>query len=255
MAVISSAKFVAVVEAISNDEPRYEQGHDGSDGFCDCIGLIIGAIRRAGGQWRGLHGSNYAARREMTTLSPIWSVDELTVGEVVYKHYIPGQGGYALPKRYEKGGEYYNGDLNDYYHVGIVISVSPLRIRHMTTPKPKIDKDLGKWSHHGKLSKIEYGGGGGQMEPYQARVVGGKLNFREQPNKNADRICQIPEGTILNVTDEAQEWAMTSYNGQTGWVLGTYLEKTGMDSDTVVVNRKDLEHIFDLIADLLGKRG
>ena len=48
---------------------------------------------------------------------------------------------------------------------------------------------------------------------------------------------------------------MTSYNGQTGWVISTYLEKTGMDSDTVVVNRKDLEHIFDLIADLLGKRG
>ena len=54
------------------------------DGTCDCIGLIIGAIRRAGGSWTGTHGSNYAARSEMTGLRRITkSASGLSAGEAV----------------------------------------------------------------------------------------------------------------------------------------------------------------------------
>ena len=41
---------------------EYKLGMDGSGGQCDCIGLIIGAVRLMGGEWKGTHGSNYAAR-------------------------------------------------------------------------------------------------------------------------------------------------------------------------------------------------
>ena len=40
--------FIAQVEAIAQASPVYRPGGDGSDGTCDCIGLVIGAIRRAG---------------------------------------------------------------------------------------------------------------------------------------------------------------------------------------------------------------
>ena len=59
-------KFLTRVEEIAAEGPGYQHGHSGDDHLCDCIGLVIGAIRRAGGQWRGLHGSNYAARKELT---------------------------------------------------------------------------------------------------------------------------------------------------------------------------------------------
>lgn len=257
--MVKAADFVARVEQIAAEEPRYQHGHDGSDGYCDCIGLIIGAIRRAGGQWRGMHGSNYAARQEVTKLSRIAGSSELSVGEVVFKAYEPGQGGYNLPSRYNRGGEYYNGDLLDYYHVGVVVSNYPLRIRHMTTPKPKMDTSIGKWSYHGKLKKVDYaGGGGGEKVEYKAKVIGGALNMREQPQKSAERLCQIPDGSIITVTDEALEWAKTSFNGRDGWVMKAYLEPVKdpePDPDAITVSRKVLEAIYDTLGDMLGLRG
>ena len=55
-----------------------------------------------------------------------------------------------MPGRY-KGDK----DQNDYFHVGVVLSVYPLRIRHMTTPTVKIDTKLGAWTHHGWCSMVE----------------------------------------------------------------------------------------------------
>ena len=93
--------FIAQVEAIAQASPVYRLGGDGSDGTCDCIGLVIGAIRRAGGAWTGTHGSNYAARYEMRELLPVTDAGELCLGDVVYKARTPGQAGYALPEWYK----------------------------------------------------------------------------------------------------------------------------------------------------------
>ena len=40
--------FLERVEEIAREKPRYRKGGSGRDGTCDCIGLIIGALRRAG---------------------------------------------------------------------------------------------------------------------------------------------------------------------------------------------------------------
>ena len=140
--------FIARAMEIYNESPGDEHGHCGNDGLCDCIGLVIGAIRRAGGQWHGMHGSNYAARNEMVSLEKIVHSGTLVPGEVVYKAKSPDDSGYDLPDRYKTGT-----DLRDYYHVGVVVSATPLRICHMTTPKPKIDTTIGKWAWHGRLKK------------------------------------------------------------------------------------------------------
>jgi len=116
--------------------------------------MIIGAIRRSGGSWPGLHGSNYAARFEMDSLLPFSRRADLQVGELVYKARKPGQSGYSLPTRYQTGRSYCTGDLLDYYHVGVVLSVSPLRIQHMTTPSMKTDTRIGNWKYHGWCKRI-----------------------------------------------------------------------------------------------------
>ena len=41
-------KFLEMVQKIKDSNPAYKQPGDGSNGICDCIGLIIGAIRRMG---------------------------------------------------------------------------------------------------------------------------------------------------------------------------------------------------------------
>ena len=147
---ISLEDFLSRLQEIASENPSYRIGGSAKDGTCDCIGLIIGAIRRAGGSWLGIHGSNYAARNEVLSLAGIRRAEELSVGELVFKHYTPAEKGYSLPDRYRKGR-----DLNDYCHVGIVLSVHPLRILHMTAPACKTDTALGKWSHHGWCRRVQ----------------------------------------------------------------------------------------------------
>ena len=59
----------------------------------------------------------------MSTFGHIANAGEMFLGEIVYKAREPGEDKYALPARYEN-----SGDLRDYYHVGVVTSVSPLEI-------------------------------------------------------------------------------------------------------------------------------
>ena len=60
--MVTLEAFLSGVAKIKSEAPTYREGGDGSDGPRDCIELVIGAIRRAGGGWAGTHGSNYAAR-------------------------------------------------------------------------------------------------------------------------------------------------------------------------------------------------
>ena len=150
MSVAQSA-FLAAVDAIAAEHPAYRLGGKAADGTCDCIGLIIGALNRCGVKWPGIHGSNWAARNAMAWLKPVSCADDLAVGDVVYKAKAPGQAGYRLPDRYAAGP-----DLNDYYHVGVVRSISPLRIIHCTSPGGvKADTRLGRWVYAGELRQLD----------------------------------------------------------------------------------------------------
>ena len=114
----------------------------------------------------------------------------------------------------------------------------------------------GGWNRIGLWDGVDYEVGRGEtMESYQAKVVGGRLNLREQPNSAAERLCQIPDGEILTVTDEAGEWAKTAYSGLEGWVMKCFLERISQDADVITVSRKRLEAIYDGLGDILGLRG
>ncbi|MBR5541921.1 MAG: hypothetical protein IKU64_06140, partial [Bacteroides sp.] len=161
-------KFLAMIEVIKRLNPAYKQPGDGSNGTCDCIGLIIGALKRMGIKWNGIHGSNYAARYQTVGLKYIEKESELQLGNYVYKACDKSNKGkkpcnrgtfnhaWTLNKypRYLKGGAMYNGDLLDYYHVGVVTQLNPLRITHMTSPRIKVDTDLGNWNYTGKVKPL-----------------------------------------------------------------------------------------------------
>lgn len=82
---ITLTAFLEQLEAICATKPDYRIGGSGTDGTCDCIGLIIGAVRRVGGSWTGIHGSNYAARKQMADFGEIKTAD-LFVGEVMFEN-------------------------------------------------------------------------------------------------------------------------------------------------------------------------
>ena len=256
--------FLAMVEQIAAEEPAYRIGGTGKDHTCDCIGLIMGAMGRAGVKWRGLHSSNYAARQEMESLKPIAANSDLEAGEAVYKAYEPGQGGYKLPEKYERGGGEYTGDLRDYYHVGVVVSVYPLRIRHVTSPGgAKMDTSLGKWAYHGKLKKIDYagepGGGGSTLET--VIIAGGTpdapIHMRVAGSTSASIVADIPQGSEAILIEGGGTWNRISWNGRTGYVMSIFVNRKQDDGqgEKITVSRAELEKAYDILGDLLGLRG
>ena len=229
--------FLKKVEEIRASNPKRREPGDGSDGYCDCIGLIIGAIRRCGLKWSGIHGSNWAARKEAVNLRPITNASQLELGDVVLKGCSPGVSGYALPTRYKKGGQYYTGDLVDYYHAGVVTSVNPLRITHMST-KMKVDTQLGKWNYAMRAKPLVNAGAYNNapvQEPVQepakedptstvksAVVNGTKVALRAQPNTGAQVLVRVDKGERVQVLGDT--WTKVTYQGKTGYMMSKFLK-------------------------------
>ena len=236
-------KFLDKVMLIYNSNPKRREPGDGSDGYCDCIGLPIGASRRAGFGYSGIHGCNYAARKQTVDLKPINSQADLQLGDIVYKAVPKGHKNWTLDKypRYLPGGKYYNGDLNDYYHAGVVESLEPFRIRHMSakmTTDTKVNTYY-PWTHHGKFRPV-VNGAGGKVDPVtpdtpstgkQAVLVapsGKTVNLRMKPSKINSRIlAQVKLGSIVEITDPGDVWCAVKWNGFTGYMMAEFLDVIG----------------------------
>ena len=249
-------KFLKKVDEIQKEDPAYKQPGDGTDGVCDCIGLPIGAGRRAGFPYTGIHGSNYAARNRIEGLHYIASMSELKPGDVVLKACDSSgrvrkacNGGtkthkYDLPDRYKKGKPYYNGDLLDYYHAGVVYSVSPLRIKHMTSPRMKVDTSLdGGWNYAGKWRPM-YAKCDGKPAPEPAPIpvpvpsTGSKaivyadnglpVKMRQYPDSKCRTWENVPCGTETEIIDPGETWAKINCGKRKGWyMMAKFLDVVG----------------------------
>lgn len=255
--------FLAMVAKIKSLNPAYKQPGDGSNGVCDCIGLIIGAIRRMKLKWDGIHGSNYGARYQTVDLAYIERESDLILGDVVYKACTPDgkvklacNAGtkthkYDLPPRYKAGKPYHNGDLRDYYHAGIVTKVKPLRITHMTSPHMKVDTDLsGGWNYHGKAKPIVNAvtsgtipstpSDSGSTVPNETPIAssgskaivsaanGKPVRLREYPSKSCGTYDWIDCGTEVTIVVPGEEWAKIDCGRRKGWyMMAEFLDIVG----------------------------
>ena len=263
--MVSLQKYLDGVEQIYKEQPVYKHGHDGSDGQCDCIGMVKGALRRAGCDPNGLSGTNYAARYGHLNLKPLTSASQLQVGDVVLKAKNPGESGYDLPDAYKTGGKNYNGDLKDYYHIGTVTSVNPLVITHMTSPTAKKDTSLGKWNYYGQLPQVDYGeGGGGEMDKATVHSEnGGSVKMRAKPSTSCATYWDIPNGTVVDLIEWGEPWANIAYGGHTGYMMSKFLvrgeivpgDQDEPDGDTIMVSRKELEDIYKILEDVYNTIG
>lgn len=259
---ITRERFLEKVEEIAQSNPSYKEGRDGSDGTCDCIGLIIGAIRRAGGSWTGIHGSNYAARYEMRELLPVMDAGELNLGDAVYKARMPGEVGYALPERYKN-----DPDQRDYYHVGVVTATSPLEITHCTSPGIVRDTKLGKWTYRGRLEKVDYDGTEGMETMVQTATVvadsGDDVKMRSTPSQTDGLYWKVPVGDKVQVAYVEGEWAKVRHQGRTGYMMVEYLEMDAQEptasvsssgstgGELITVQRAALKAVYDALGSIL----
>lgn len=259
---ITRERFLEKVEEIAQSNPSYKEGRDGSDGTCDCIGLIIGAIRRAGGSWTGIHGSNYSARYEMRELLPVMDAGELNLGDAVYKARMPGQTGYDLPERYGA-----DPDNRDYYHIGVVTAVEPLEITHCTGPGIVRDTKLGRWTYRGRLEKVDYDGTEVVETMVQTATVvadsGDDVKMRSTPSQTDGLYWKVPVGDKVQVAYVEGEWAKVRHQGRTGYMMVEYLEMDAQEppasgsssgstgGELITVQRAALQAVYDALGSIL----
>ena len=259
---MTAQTFLEKVAEIADASPVYRLGGDGSDGACDCIGLIIGAIRRAGGSWTGIHGSNYAARYEMRELLPVMDAGELNLGDAVYKARMPGEVGYALPERYKN-----DPDQRDYYHVGVVTAVEPLEITHCTGPGIVRDTKLGKWTYRGRLEKVAYDSAKVVETMVQTATVvadsGDDVKMRSTPSQTDGLYWKVPVGDKVQVAYVEGEWAKVRHQGRTGYMMVEYLKMDAQElpaagsssgsagGELITVQRAALQAVYDALGSIL----
>ena len=257
--------FLRSVQEIKAEAPTYRLGGDGSDGTCDCIGLIIGAIRRAGGRWPGTHGSNYAARFAVGGMMRNVDAAELEPGWIVFKARGPLDAGYDLPDKYRVGGASYTGDVMDYYHVGVVTSIEPLNITHCTkgggVDGVTVDTRQGDWRYAALCTMVDYSdsdGGGEDMEERRAVVAsqdGNPVKLRPTPSTAKPYLAKVPVGTVVEVMQDAQGWAQVRLpSGQVGYMMSQFLAFEDEDNGSGGGEYSDFEKsVIDQLESILSK--
>jgi len=135
----------------------------------------------------------------------------------------------------------------------------------------------GGWNRVGLWSAISYGEpidsiihgdkpGGETMAATVYSDNGNPVNFRKKPSTSAALVDQIPVGERVEVTEKGSEWCSCKWKGKAGYIMTQFLifgeYVPGEDTDPtpapdgmVLVSRKELERIYDMIGNLLGVRG
>jgi hypothetical protein len=249
-------KYIAGCNEIVDAKPAYKNGAS-SITECDCIGMDKYSIRKNGVKF-STSGTNYSARNQVNNLRVIHSASDLSVGDIVFKANEPSDSGYDLPAKYQPGGAQYNGDLRDYYHIGTVESVSPLRIIHMTSPTAKTDTKIGKWGFVAEWKKEFISDSPSpapepspepepqpepEPEPAQMTAVvfaptGTTVNMRSSPKVTAPLIERVPIGETVDVLEKGDEWSRVKWKWYKGYMKNQFLifEDTPQNWYTVTIS-------------------
>lgn len=209
-------KLIALFQQMNREHWAYEWGV-AKKGTVDCSGAFSYAFRQFGESI--YQGSNRIARTEIVELLPI---GEAKPGMAAFKRREPSNSLYDLPSTYRKGGQYYNGDLNDYYHIGLVDDDPRYVLNAQSAKTGFVRSALSQnWIGVGYLKKVDYGG----EKKMMYRVIGGSLRLRKSPEIGNNVLSSIPNGEeieSLGVHDE--KWAKVKYKATEGYVDRAFLE-------------------------------
>lgn len=231
-------KFVEKCEVIVKAKPKYKLGCD-STTECDCIGMVKYGLHKNGVSF-STSGTNWTFRNQVEDIRDIRSASDLRKGDVVFKAREPSETGYNLPSRYKPGGSDYNGDLTDYCHIGVVKSVSPLRIIHMTSPTAKTDTSIGsgisRWRKAASLKKQYISDTEPtpkptpEPEPAPAPTkdtatvyapTGKWVKMRKEPSTQCRMYDEVPIGATVTIVTFGYDWCKINYGSRKGWYMMT----------------------------------
>lgn len=185
----------------------------------DCSGAVVRACLKYG--YRIYHGSNRIAREYVVKLLP---PSEARPGMVAFKSRKPGEKYYDLKDEYKPGHSHYNGDLNDYYHIGCVDSNPAYVINAQSTQTGVVRSKVSNgWTAVGWLKFMEK-----EKTPMDAQtmiVTTDKVNLRAAPDKDSQRIEWLNKGDVVTVKLAYDNgWDFVAHETKQGYVMARFLE-------------------------------
>ena len=150
MSKIKVADLLEELNVMLKEHWSYVWG-SASKGCVDCSGALVYVFRKYGHSI--YHGSNRIARVEVDELLPI---SQAKPGMVAFKARNPGDAKYALPSTYKSGGKNYNGDLRDFYHVGVVGQNGKV-LNAQSSSTGFVESPIKTWTCVGYLKQVDYG--------------------------------------------------------------------------------------------------
>lgn len=230
---------------------RWAYGTEIKAGQVDCSGAFVWSYKQHGHSI--YHGSNRMARVEVEKLIPIKDA-KITPGMAAFKHRKPGDSGYALPASYKTGGAYYNGDLNDYYHVGLIDEDTARVLNAQSASTGFVASPITQnWSHVAYLNQIDYGSDNilsenddniiydeNENNTVTTAVVyaetGSTVKMRASASTTERLWWPVPIGSEVLVRGEADgEWTPIAWGGHQGYMMTVFLKEKQEEQ----TNKKD----------------
>ena len=234
--MISVGDIIKVFRQMYQEHWPYSKGA-ATKGCVDCSGAFVYAYRLFGKTIA--HGSNAIARKHVEQKLPISQAEP---GMAALKLLLPSEAGYDLPEKYRQGGAAYNGDLNDYYHIGLVDS-DPNYVLNAKGEQEGFCRSKIKdgWDCVAYLKQVNYEERRDDPMPEQqtyARVVlpegasGSTVNLRASASKSGKIVRRVPVGTVVNVLTDQEFWCEIETDGVSGWMMSNYLEYAGQGGES-----------------------
>lgn len=208
-------------------------------GKVSCAGAFVYAYKQHGISIS--HGSNYMARNEVEALIPI-NVANIMPGMAAFKLRAPSDAKYDLPDKYRKGGASYNGDLNDYYHVGLVDTDTSQVLNAQSSSTGFVSSSISKgWSHVAYLKQVNYGteeqastpsiGVSGTLQTetvssvaYVYAANGLPVKMRDKPSESCRLWTELPVGTKVTIRGkDSGGWTPVRWNAKDGYIMTKFL--------------------------------
>lgn len=204
------------------------------------------------------HGSNAIARKWI--VGEMLPVSKAEPGMAAFKAREPGEENYDLPERYRAGGASYNGDLNDYYHIGLVDD-DPRYVLNAKGTQQGFCRDAiakGGWDFVAYLKDVEYQDSkdDGEVVAMQAKVVlpvgasGDTVNMRSKPDRSAPIVARVPVGSVVDVLTDQTTWCKIDWQGKQGWMMSNYLEYDGQDGESNSLTPEETQMIDDALSQI-----
>lgn len=226
--MIQANNLIAQFDRMYTQHWKYTAGA-AAEGDVDCSGAFVYAYRQF---HQGIaHGSNAIARQYVKGLLPISAAQP---GMAAFKLRKPGDPKYALPAKYKPGGSAYNGDLNDYYHIGLVDSTGKYVLNAQGTNAGFTRTKLSTWAVVGYLKAVDYGQSGTapskpseEMMTMQMIVTstnGEPVRVRAHPSTAAETIARLKVGTKVDAGDDTNGWRPIAFGDDNGYMMSKFLK-------------------------------